>query len=1278
MKKEKFCKILILLLTVNWFNAQIIFVEDKAYKDIQNTQINKPSIGKLNDLTISDENVNLSTGVLTPSISLMEINSKFLSSDITLVYKSGNGVRINDISSDVGLGWDIEVGGYISRKVNGFADEGKLYHDAQVGVPGTSPVIQVNQNNFVNGWLDFANWSPNLSPSMPGSIPKEPGNNQSLGSAIQNFVNNVQNNNSEIYKWFRYFNAGLYLGPDGGGGWPPGTQPIGGSTVADLCAMSGFGWQYYDIDGEPDEYYFKFGKYSGKFVFDGDRKPVIIPHIPGLKIESPYGSLTNSWIFTTPEGIKYYFINTSDYYEILNSATNTDPFYDDWKYPTPNINEGLGITENISKWYLSKVVGINGETIEYEYAVTPDLIYSEKAEIKQVFRASPGSTQAPPSYFVGSGDPGFDERILDRTTHFRLKSPKRIIKIKTSDNNRIDFIYNGLEREDIDQSQNATKRKSLSSIEKYDFNNKLIAKIDFDQSYFNSGCNNYECKRLKLNNLKKINMQTHTDYLTTYFEYNTNDNLPQRNSNQQDYWGFYNNNGVNSLIPKVSSKSGYSYPGADRAPDESKATANILKKIVYPTKGSIEYLFELNDFSTDHQWSDFPITSNKTGGLRIKKIIKKERNNSNPIIKSFTYKLQNGKTSGELPSLIRTSTAQENNNGAGRMFERQKVVVDENSGETSVYVMIYSNPKYLFTNDLIRYSRVVVEIEGKGLEEFTLSSFSTHPDEMRIGRHWTRTNSSVGFQSILSMITNALYSYNIYNTPNIFTPDKSYMRGLVLAKLEKDNTGKILKETVNEYKINPIDYSPKVIYGIGVSSRDSFIAESSEITEIDFMINFYKSDYVYLERSRVKDHVSNPPVESLESNEYNSKAFLSSKNVSFANDDIYNKVYKYAHDKQIQKLIDANIINTPLETETKKNGKIISKSEIKYDNPTNLYPSSILEYDLESNSYVPEITYDLYDDKGNLLQYTNKYGMPITVIWGYKGTLPIATIEGITYADLANKLGFSNTNVGYKTLNIVTNSDADTNDTYETQTLIPSLNIFRQNNLLKDYKITTYTYDPLIGLKTVITPSGNRENYKYDGTNKLEKITDQNENIIEEYKYNYAEMVYYNSAISQSFTRNNCGSNAIGNAYTYSVPANQYPSTISQADADQQAQNDINTNGQNMANANGTCTTISCPLSFNTSIGIGGGGSISVTPNSYYKISFGFSSGPNSTTLPWNTGVKVAAINGICMPTAEYSSYNGQVYYTIKTNGDIILRTHTGTVPPNNTSYNYELSFPIN
>ena len=72
-------------------------------------------------------------------------------------------------------------------------------------------------------------------------------------------------------------------------------------------------------------------------------------------------------------------------------------------------------------------------------------------------------------------------------------------------------------------------------------------------------------------------------------------------------------------------------------------------------------------------------------------------------------------------------------------------------------------------------------------------------------------------------------------------------------------------------------------------------------------------------------------------------------------------------------------------------------------------------------------------------------------------------------------------------------------------------------------------------------------------------------------KVNMVTTLYYNVATSRSFTRNNCLRNLEGTTVVYTVPANTYPSTISPEDANQQATNDINANGQAYANANGLC-----------------------------------------------------------------------------------------------------------
>lgn len=71
----------------------------------------------------------------------------------------------------------------------------------------------------------------------------------------------------------------------------------------------------------------------------------------------------------------------------------------------------------------------------------------------------------------------------------------------------------------------------------------------------------------------------------------------------------------------------------------------------------------------------------------------------------------------------------------------------------------------------------------------------------------------------------------------------------------------------------------------------------------------------------------------------------------------------------------------------------------------------------------------------------------------------------------------------------------------------------------------------------------------------------------------YVPPTFNNVEQSQTFTRNNCENSGQGSNVTYTVAANTYQSTVSQADANAQATNDVNSNGQAFANANGSCTS---------------------------------------------------------------------------------------------------------
>lgn len=213
--------------------------------------------------------------------------------------------------------------------------------------------------------------------------------------------------------------------------------------------------------------------------------------------------------------------------------------------------------------------------------------------------------------------------------------------------------------------------------------------------------------------------------------------------------------------------------------------------------------------------------------------------------------------------------------------------------------------------------------------------------------------------------------------------------------------------------------------------------------------------------------------------------------------------YSYAHEKGNQLMIDKNMIGIPLISQTKKNNNAVSKTETIY--PTSVptattgnlvLPTSVITYDLP-NLIVgsTEITYDKYDDKGNLLQYTTKNGVPVTIIWGYNKTQPIAKIEGVELSNIQQPLIDL----------IVSESDTDalagTNN--DETAILNALATFR--NSYPRHHVTTFTYDLLIGVRSITPPSGIREVYIYDSANRLKEIREQSQTgkILKEYQYNY-------------------------------------------------------------------------------------------------------------------------------------------------------------------------------
>ncbi|MCW1962905.1 hypothetical protein [Chryseobacterium viscerum] len=191
-------------------------------------------------------------------------------------------------------------------------------------------------------------------------------------------------------------------------------------------------------------------------------------------------------------------------------------------------------------------------------------------------------------------------------------------------------------------------------------------------------------------------------------------------------------------------------------------------------------------------------------------------------------------------------------------------------------------------------------------------------------------------------------------------------------------------------------------------------------------------------------------------------------------------------------LSNARILDVPVVQEEKNDGKTLSKIQTKYDNAGSTLPTSVLATNMSDGTTKTTLKFDLYDEKGNLLQFTSSVGIPTAIVYGYDKTQPIAKIEGATYAQVTPYIQ-----------TIVDASNADAQNPANEQALLTVLDNFRKTAALKDFQITTTTYDPLIGTTTTTPPNGIRVIYKYDASNRLQKIVDMNDVTLKEYQYHY-------------------------------------------------------------------------------------------------------------------------------------------------------------------------------
>ena len=147
-------------------------------------------------------------------------------------------------------------------------------------------------------------------------------------------------------------------------------------------------------------------------------------------------------------------------------------------------------------------------------------------------------------------------------------------------------------------------------------------------------------------------------------------------------------------------------------------------------------------------------------------------------------------------------------------------------------------------------------------------------------------------------------------------------------------------------------------------------------------------------------------------------------------------------------------------------------------------------YTSKNGNIIEEIiNFKSYDVNGNLLEVQMKAGASTSYVWGYEGNFPVAKIENVEHDSLSEYINFE-----------------ALNDSSKTDSEIRS----ELNNLrigLPDAQVTTYTYDPLIGMTSITDPKGMTTFFEYDEFGRLEYLRDEEGNILKEHHYHYREIL---------------------------------------------------------------------------------------------------------------------------------------------------------------------------
>ena len=222
--------------------------------------------------------------------------------------------------------------------------------------------------------------------------------------------------------------------------------------------------------------------------------------------------------------------------------------------------------------------------------------------------------------------------------------------------------------------------------------------------------------------------------------------------------------------------------------------------------------------------------------------------------------------------------------------------------------------------------------------------------------------------------------------------------------------------------------------------------------------------------------------------------YITEKRDSLSNGNVLVSKSKYPvdfSDNINNNMVSKNVINREIENKLFKvegnTEKLLNTLQTKYRIHNNGVVIDEVRSSILLNEPEVRLRYNFYDNQGNVLEQQYENGMKVSYLYSYNAQYPVAEIKNSELSAIVFILG------GQAAV-----------DAFSAQ-INPDVNTFLAplRNGLPNAQITTYTYKPLVGITSMTDAKGMTTYYEYDAFQRLKTIKDQNGNILKQTDYHY-------------------------------------------------------------------------------------------------------------------------------------------------------------------------------